>query len=115
MIFAEFLWRNVLLREKLQINAKNSNYEILRMPFYMKSVNMPLTINYYFVNEKGQKEYLCVIFLGVGYLLGKEKRFRAYPHAQICYFCYITLYMPSLIFQGKIVKKKRGERWAKTQ
>ena len=34
-------WGNVLLEGKLQIDAKNSNFEIFESTFYMKSVSMP--------------------------------------------------------------------------
>ena len=43
MISAKFLWGNALLRGKLQIGAKNSNFEIFESALYMKSVSMPLT------------------------------------------------------------------------
>ena len=43
MISAKFLWGNFLLGGKLQIGAKNSNFEILESALYMKSVSMPLT------------------------------------------------------------------------
>ena len=43
MISAKFLWGNVLLGGKLQIGAKNSNFEIFESALYMKSVSMPLT------------------------------------------------------------------------
>ena len=42
MISAKFLWGNVLLGGKLQICAKNSNFEIFVSALYMKSVSMPL-------------------------------------------------------------------------
>ena len=42
MISAKFLWGNVLLGGKLQIGAKNSNFEISESALYMKSVSMPL-------------------------------------------------------------------------
>ena len=42
MISAKFLWVNVLLGGKLQIGAKNSNFEIFESGLYMKSVSMPL-------------------------------------------------------------------------
>ena len=38
MISAKFLWGNVLLGGKLQIGAKNSNFEIFESALYMKSV-----------------------------------------------------------------------------
>ena len=44
MISAKFLWENVLLGGKLQIGAKNSNFEIFESALYMKSVSMPLTM-----------------------------------------------------------------------
>ena len=43
MISAKFLCGNVLLGGKLQIGAKNSNFEIFESALYMKSVSMPLT------------------------------------------------------------------------
>ena len=42
MISAKFLWGNVLFGGKLQIGAKNSNFEIFESALYMKSVSMPL-------------------------------------------------------------------------
>ena len=42
MISAKFLWGNVVLGGKLQIGAKNSNFEIFESALYMKSVSMPL-------------------------------------------------------------------------
>ena len=44
MISAKFLWGNVLLGGRLQIGAKNSNFEIFESALYMKSVSMPLTM-----------------------------------------------------------------------
>ena len=44
MISAKFLWGNVLLGGKLQIGAKNSNFEIFESALYMKSVSMPLSM-----------------------------------------------------------------------
>ena len=44
MISAKLLWGNVLLGGKLQIGAKNSNFEIFETALYMKSVSMPLKI-----------------------------------------------------------------------
>ena len=43
MISAKFLWRNVLLGGKQQIDAKNSNFQISESALYMKSVSMPLS------------------------------------------------------------------------
>ena len=44
MISAKFLWGNVLLEGKNQIDANNSNFEIFESALYnMKSVSMPLT------------------------------------------------------------------------
>ena len=43
MISAKFLWGNVLLGEKQQIDAKNSNFHIFESSPYMKSVSMPLS------------------------------------------------------------------------
>ena len=45
MISAKFLWGNVLLGGKLQIGAKNSNFEIFESALYMKSVSIPLIVN----------------------------------------------------------------------
>ena len=42
MISAKFLWGNVLLGGKLQIGAKNSNFDIFESALCMKSVSMPL-------------------------------------------------------------------------
>ena len=44
MISTKFLWGNVLLGGKQQIDAKNSNFEIFDNALYMKSVNMPLNV-----------------------------------------------------------------------
>ena len=38
----KFLWGNVLLGGKLQIDAKNSNSEIFESALYMESVSMSL-------------------------------------------------------------------------
>ena len=43
MISAYFLWGNVLLGGDLQIDAKNTNFEISERALYMKSRSMPLT------------------------------------------------------------------------
>ena len=42
MISAKFLWGNVFFGGKLQIDAKNSNFEIFESTLYLKSVSMPL-------------------------------------------------------------------------
>ena len=42
MISAKFLWGNVFFGGKLQIDAKNSNFEIFESVLYLKSVSMPL-------------------------------------------------------------------------
>ena len=47
MISAKFLWGNVLLGGKLQIDAKNSNFEIFESALDMKSVSMPLSEQVY--------------------------------------------------------------------
>ena len=53
MISAKFLWGSVLLGGKLQIGAKNSNFEIFESALYMKSVSMPL-------NDSQRKlKYIC--------------------------------------------------------
>ena len=44
MISAKFLWGNALLGGKLQIGAKNSNFEIFESALYMKSGSMPLNL-----------------------------------------------------------------------
>ena len=44
MISAKFLWRNVFFGGKLQMDAKNSNFEIFESTLYMKTVSMPLMI-----------------------------------------------------------------------
>ena len=55
MISAKFLCGNVLLGGKLQIGAKNSNFEIFESALYMKSVSMPLRfLNYKY---KGGMKY----------------------------------------------------------
>ena len=43
MISAKFLWGYVFFEGKLQIDAKNSNFEIFESALYLKSVSMPLT------------------------------------------------------------------------
>ena len=43
MISAKFLWGNVFFGGKLQIDAKNSNFEIFESALYLKSVSMPLS------------------------------------------------------------------------
>ena len=45
MVFAKFLWGNVLLGGKLEIDVKNSNFDIFNSALYMKSVSMPLRTN----------------------------------------------------------------------
>ena len=42
MISAKFVWGNVIFGGKLQIDAKNSNFEIFENALYLKSVSMPL-------------------------------------------------------------------------
>ena len=44
MISAKFLWGNVFIGGKLQIDAKNSNFEIFESALYLKSVSMPLIL-----------------------------------------------------------------------
>ena len=47
MISAKFVWGNVLLggkRGKLQIYAKNSNFDNFQSILYIKSVSMPLSL-----------------------------------------------------------------------
>ena len=46
MIWAWFIWENVLLRGALQIDAINSNFESFESALYMKSVSMPLSIGF---------------------------------------------------------------------
>ena len=46
MISAWFFWGNVLFRGELQIDAINSNFENFESALYMKSVNMPLSLNF---------------------------------------------------------------------
>ena len=46
MISARFLWRNMLLRGELQIDAINLNFESFMSALYMKLANMPLSINF---------------------------------------------------------------------
>ena len=44
MISAKFIWGNVFFfGGKLQIDTKNSNFEIFESALYFKSVRMPLT------------------------------------------------------------------------
>ena len=43
MISAKFLWGNVFFGGKLQIEAKNSNFDIFESALYLKSVSMPLS------------------------------------------------------------------------
>ena len=43
MIYAQFIWGNVILREELQTDVKNSNFENFGSALYLKSVSMPLT------------------------------------------------------------------------
>ena len=45
MISAEFVWGNVPLDGKLQIYAKNSNFENVESSLYMKSVSIPLILS----------------------------------------------------------------------
>ena len=45
MVSAKFPWGNVLFGGKLQIGAKNSNFEIFESSLYMKSVSMPLKLS----------------------------------------------------------------------
>ena len=52
MISAKFLWGNVPLGGKLQIDVKNSNFQIFESTLYMKSVNMPL-------NDQVKQSLLC--------------------------------------------------------
>ena len=42
MISAKFLWGNVLLGGKQQIDAKKFSFEIFERALFMKSVSMPL-------------------------------------------------------------------------
>ena len=56
MISAKFLWGNVLLGGKLQIGAKNSNFEIFESALYMKSVSMPLTLSLYWQKQFNTKK-----------------------------------------------------------
>ena len=44
MIAANFLWGNVFLGRKLQMDEKNSNCKILESALYIKSVSMPLSL-----------------------------------------------------------------------
>ena len=44
MISAKFLWGNILLGGKLQIDAKNLNFETLESALYVKSVTIPLKL-----------------------------------------------------------------------
>ena len=44
MISAKFLWGNIFIGGKLQVDATNSNFGIFESALYMKSVSMPLII-----------------------------------------------------------------------
>ena len=44
MVSAKSLWGNVLFGGKLQIDAKNLNFENFESAFLMKSGSMPLTV-----------------------------------------------------------------------
>ena len=59
MISAKFLWGNALLGGKLQIGAKNSNFEIFESALYMKSVSMPLTTINVVVNRHLEHTLFC--------------------------------------------------------
>ena len=56
MISAKFLWGNVLLGGKLQISAKNSNFQIFENAHYMKSVSMPLINGIWMIKMKYKKK-----------------------------------------------------------
>ena len=43
MISVKLVWENVLFEGKLQVYAKNSNFENFESTLYMKSVIMPLS------------------------------------------------------------------------
>ena len=43
MISAKFLWGNILLGGKQQIDVKNYNFEIFESTLYIKPVSIPLT------------------------------------------------------------------------
>ena len=72
MVSAKFLWGNVLLGGKLQIGAKNSNFEIFESALYMKSVRMPLT-NF---NKNGcqtmSRNFLVVLYLHLAKLIPRH-------------------------------------------
>ena len=52
---AKFLWGNLLLGGKQQINAKNSNLEFFESNLYMKSVSVPLMSCFMRVSSCGLK------------------------------------------------------------
>ena len=52
MISAKFPSGNVLLGGKLQIGAKNSNFEIFESALYMKSVSMPLIYKFELTTQR---------------------------------------------------------------
>ena len=55
MISAKFLWGNVLLGGRLQIGAKNSNFDTFESALYMKSLSMPLIPN---LRLQGMHDYV---------------------------------------------------------
>ena len=56
MISAKFLWGNVLLGGKQQIDAKNSNFQIFESTLYMKSVSIPLSL-YIYLSDASNEVY----------------------------------------------------------
>ena len=63
MISAKFLWGNVFIGGKLQIDAKNSNFEIFESTLYMKSVSMPLILTLLHRHNTVMPQY-CTISTG---------------------------------------------------
>ena len=58
MIFAKFLWGNVLFGGKLRKDAKNSNFEFFESALYMKPVSMPLSSCKHVKPEKSDEKTL---------------------------------------------------------
>ena len=57
MISAKFLWGNVLMRGKLQMDANISNFDIFESALYLRSVSMPLMTQVSNSQSQTQKEY----------------------------------------------------------
>ena len=61
MISAKFLWGNVPIGGKLQLEAKRSNCEISESALYIESVRMPLNLNVY--DTEREKALLRIIYI----------------------------------------------------